>query len=129
MKKDSINYFMVGLFVLGGLALLFVLLFKVTGIQSDSDKYFIELNNVTGIKEGIVVTYRGYGIGEVSDIGPVVKLGKTSYRMEILIKSGWKIPQDSTAQIVMPAIISDKQIIFIRDGHRRCCLQGILYKA
>lgn len=110
MKKDSINYFMVGLFVLCGLVLLLVMLFKITGIQSDSDKYFIELNNVTGIKEGIVVTYRGYEIGAVSDIEPLVNMGKTSYRMSVLIKSGWKIPQDSTAQIVMPAIISDKQI-------------------
>lgn len=110
MKKDSINYFMVGLFVLSGLVLLFVMLLKITGIQSDSDKYFIELDNITGIKDGIVVTYRGYEIGAVSDIEPLVYMGKTSYRMSVLIKSGWKIPQDSIAQIVMPAIISDKQI-------------------
>lgn len=110
MKKDSINYFMVGLFVIGGLLLLFIMLFKITGIQSDSDKYYIELNNVTGIKEGIVVTYRGYEIGAVSNLEPVVKSGKTSYRLVLLIKSGWKIPSNSTAQIVMPAIISDKQI-------------------
>lgn len=110
MKKDSINYFMVGLFVLSGFVLLFVMLLKITGIQSDSDKYYVELNNVTGIKDGIVVTYRGYEVGAVSDIEPVVNMGKTSYRMELLIKSGWSIPKDSTAQIVMPAIISDKQI-------------------
>lgn len=110
MKKDTVNYFMVGVFLIGGLILLFVMLLKITGMQSDSDKYYIELNNVTGLKEGIVVTYNGYAVGAVSEIKPVVNNTKTSYRLEALIKSGWKIPADSTAQIVMPAIISDKQI-------------------
>ena len=110
MKKDSINYFMVGLFVLFGLVLFFVMLLKITGLESDSDEYFVELSNVTGIKEGIVVTYNGYEVGVVSALKPVVINHKTNYSLSVLIKSGWQIPSDSTAQIVMPAIISDKQI-------------------
>jgi len=110
MKKENINYFMVGLFVLLGFILLLAILFKITGGQSDSDEYFVEFNNVTGIKDGIVVTYGGYAIGGVAGVEPIFNAGKTIYRLTLWVKSGWKIPADSTAQIVMPAIISDKQI-------------------
>jgi len=110
MKKDNINYFMVGMFVIAGMLLLFVMLFKITGELADSDEYFVVFNNVTGIKDGITVTYGGYAIGSVTDVKPVFNDGKTRYQLKINIKSNWKIPQDSTAQVVMPAIISDKQI-------------------
>jgi len=110
MKKENINYLMVGLFVLAGLLLLFIMLFKITGGQSNSDEYYVEFDNVTGIKDGIVVTYGGYAIGAVNGVEPVFNSGRTVYKLSLLVKSDWNIPADSTAQIVMPAIISDKQI-------------------
>jgi len=110
MKKENINYLMVGLFVLAGMLLLFIMLFKITGGQSNSDQYYVEFDNVTGIKDGIVVTYGGYAIGAVNGVEPVFNSGRTVYKLSLLVKSDWKIPTDSTAQIVMPAIISDKQI-------------------
>ncbi|VAW66984.1 hypothetical protein MNBD_GAMMA09-1447 [hydrothermal vent metagenome] len=110
MKKDNINYFMVGLFVIAGLLLLFVMLFKITGNQSDNDKYYVVFDNVTGIKDGIVVTFGGYAIGLVNGVEPLPVDNNIRYRVSLLIKSGWKIPEDSKAKIVMPAIISDKQI-------------------
>lgn len=110
MKKENTNYFMVGLFVLAGLALLFIMLFKITGGQSNADEYFVEFDNVTGIKDGIVVTYGGYAIGAVNGVEPVFNSGKTVYKLSLWVKANWRIPDDSSAQIVMPAIISDKQI-------------------
>ena len=110
MKKENTNYFMVGLFVLAGLLLLFVMLFKLTGGNTDLDEYYIEFDNVTGIKDGVVVTYSGYAIGSVIGVEPVFKSNKIVYRLMIGVKSNWKIPDDSVAQIVMPAIISDKQV-------------------
>jgi len=110
MKKENTNYLMVGLFVLTGLLLLFIMLFKITGGQSNSDEYFVKFDNVTGIKDGIVVTYGGYAIGAVNGVEPVFNSGKTIYKLSLLVKANWRIPDDSTAQIVMPAIISDKQI-------------------
>jgi len=110
MKKEKTNYFMVGLFVIAGFLLLFVMLFKITGGQSDSDEYYVVFDNVTGIKDGIVVTYSGYAIGAVNGVEPIFNNGKTVYKLTMWVKSGWQIPKDSSAQIVMPAIISDKQI-------------------
>jgi len=110
MKKENVNYFLMGMFVLVGFILLFTMLFKITGGQSDVDEYFVEFDNVTGIKNGIVVTYGGYAIGAVKGVEPVFYAGKTVYRLSLWVKAGWKIPVDSRAKIVMPAVISDKQI-------------------
>jgi len=110
MKKENTNYFMVGLFVISGFLLLFIMLFKITGDQSDADEYFVEFTNVTGIKDGVVVTYGGYAIGAVNNVEPLLENGQMRYKLSLAVKSGWRIPADSSAQIVMPAIISDKQI-------------------
>jgi phospholipid/cholesterol/gamma-HCH transport system substrate-binding protein len=110
MKKENTNYFMVGLFVISGFLLLLIMLFKITGNQSDADEYFVEFSNVTGIKDGVVVTYGGYAIGAVNNVQPLLENGQMRYKLSLGVKSGWRIPADSSAQIVMPAIISDKQI-------------------
>lgn len=110
MKKDNINYVMVGLFVLIGFVLLFVMLLKVTGEQSGSDEYFVEFSNVSGIKDGVIVSYGGYAIGSVNHVEPVIEDGQTRFRLALWIKPDWRIPEDSRARIVMPALIADKQI-------------------
>ena len=122
MKKENTNYFMVGLFVILGFLLLFAMLFKITGDQSDADEYFVEFTNVTGIKDGVVVTYGGYAIGAVNNVEPLLENGQMRYKLSLAIKSGWRIPADSSAQIVMPAIISDKQIE-ITQGQAKKSLQ------
>lgn len=110
MKKDNINYFMVGLFVLAGFVLLFVMMLKITGEQTGADEYFVEFSNVSGIKDGVVVSYGGYAIGSVNHVEPVIEDGQTRYRLALWLKPGWRIPVDSRARIVMPALIADKQI-------------------
>ncbi|RDH84627.1 MAG: hypothetical protein DIZ80_03930 [endosymbiont of Galathealinum brachiosum] len=124
MKKENTNYFMVGIFVLTGLIMLFVMLYKITGGQSESDEYFVEFNNVTGIKDGIVVTYGGYAIGAVKGVEPIFDTNKTVYKLTLWVKSDWKIPADSTAQIVMPAIISDKQIEITQGSSKKYLSPG-----
>ncbi len=110
MKKDNINYFMVGIFVITGLLVLFFMLFKLTGNQNSADEYFVVFDNVSGMKNGIVVTYNGYAIGLVKGIEPVFVDNITRYKLILHVKSRWPIPEDSQAKIVMPAIISDKEI-------------------
>lgn len=110
MKKDNINYFVVGLFTLAGLLLLFYMLLRISGDYTAADIYYVEFDNVTGVKDGVVVTYNGYEIGSVDSLQPVMHEGQVRYRLKLLVKSGWKIPQDSVASIVMPAVIADKQI-------------------
>ena len=129
MKKENTNYFMVGVFVLVGFIILLVMLYQITGGQSDSDEYYVEFNNVTGIKDGIVVTYGGYAIGAVKGVEPVFNTSKTVYKLTLSVKSDWKIPDDSTAQIVMPAIISDKQIEITQGNSKQYLSPGDTLKS
>ncbi len=101
---------MVGSFVLIAMLLLLAMLFRITGAHTDADNYYVVLSKITGIKDGAAVTYGGYQIGKIDHVEPVFESDKTTYRINIKIKSGWEIPQDSVAEIAMPGIISDKQI-------------------
>lgn len=110
MKQDHINYLAVGIFVLACLLVLMVTLYRISGSSSNADEYFVELQNVSGIRTGSPVTYAGFQIGQLADIVPVRGQGKTRYRLQLLIKSGWTIPVDSTATIVTPGLLAEKQL-------------------
>lgn len=110
MKKDNINYLMVGSFVLAMLILLVVTLYKITGRGANSDTYYVHFKNVNGIREGTVVTYGGFQIGQLLGISPMREEGKTKYKLELGIRPDWDIPTDSVARIVSPGLLSDSQI-------------------
>lgn len=110
MKQDTINYFSVGLFVIGALLVLIIGLYLITGRGSSADDYYVELKNVSGIRAGSPVTYAGFQIGQLLDIDPVRANGATRYRLLLQVRSGWKIPEDSVAQIVSPGLLAEKQI-------------------
>lgn len=110
MKKDHINYFAVGLFVLLMLGILLAMLYRVTGQQAGAQTYYVVFDQITGVKRGTAVTYGGFPIGLLSEIEPVIENNRTRYRMHIQVRGDWKIPDDSVAQIVMPGIIADRQI-------------------
>lgn len=110
MKQDHINYFAVGLFVLITLLVLMVVMYRITGQSANVDEYFVELHNVTGIRTGSPVSYSGFQIGQLGDITPVRSHGQTRYRLQLLVKADWPIPADSTATIVTPGLLAEKQI-------------------
>jgi len=110
MKQDNINYFSVGLFVFATIVVLLFGLYNITGSSTDTDDYFVELRNVTGIRTGSPVTYAGFEVGKLADIEPVRDKGATIFRLRLAIRSGWNIPKNSTAQIVTPGLLSEKRI-------------------
>lgn len=118
MKQDHINYFAVGLFVLLSLLALMVVVYRITGRSTNVDEYFVELHNISGIRTGSPVTYAGYQIGQLGNIAPVREKGRTRYRLQLLVKSGWEIPRNSTATIVTPGLLAEKQIN-ISEGNSR----------
>lgn len=115
MRRDNVNYFLVGLSTLGALGLLLVLLYKVTGRVGDTEPYHVWYDNVTGVGEGSLVTYEGYRIGYVDRIEPDQSTSPTRYRVILRIRSDWKIPRDSRARIVASGLLSDT-VIDIREG-------------
>ncbi|MGD8782991.1 MAG: MlaD family protein [Thioalkalispiraceae bacterium] len=110
MKQDNINYFAVGLFVIAAGLILLIALFQITGRGADADDYFVELENVAGIRSGSPVTYAGFEIGQLVDIEPVRTNRQTRYRLHLQVKANWPIPTDSVAQIVTPSLLGEKQI-------------------
>lgn len=122
MKKDNINYFAVGIFVLTIMLVLFGMFYRVTGQVAGAEDYYVVFDKITGVKRGAAVTYSGFPIGHLDDVEPLIEAGKTRYRLHLQIKGGWRIPEDSIAQIIMPGIIADKQIE-ITEGQSQALLQ------
>ena len=110
MKRDNINYLMVGSFVLAMLLLLFFSLFKITGQSGNFDDYFLHLDNITDVTPGAAVTYSGYRIGTLINIQPLREGNKTVYRLTLGIKKDWSIPTDSYARVITPNVLAKKQI-------------------
>ena len=117
MRRDNVNYFLVGLSTLSALVLLLVLLYRVTGRVGDTETYHVWYDNVTGLGAGSLVTYEGFRIGYVDRIEPRQEAG-TRYRVVLRIRSDWKIPRDSRARILASGLLSDT-VIDIREGRSR----------
>ena len=106
MKRENINYIVVGSFVLIVVACFFAFLYQITGNTGPTDKYYVTYNNVTGIKFGTPVSFEGYQVGQVEEITPVRLESKTSYRLVLSIKQDWPIPGDSIAKIVASGLLA-----------------------
>lgn len=116
MKRDNINYTLTGVFVVSiGFALLIVLYF-LTGRVSDADKYYTVLDDVSGINNGTAITYKGYKVGQLTEMRPVFKNNITRFELTLSVKSGWVIMQDSTIMITKTGMLSDSQLN-IDEGH------------
>lgn len=110
MKRDTINYFVVGVFVLTLFVLFLLVLYRITGSTGATDEYYISYDNVSGIKFGTPVLYEGYQIGQVEDIKPEFLAGDTHYRLTVSIKKGWKIQQDCVARVQASGLLSTVSI-------------------
>jgi len=106
MKRENINYLVVGVFVLTMLAVFLVVLYKITGRTGPTDEYYVNYSNVTGIKYGTPVLYEGFQIGQVEKIEPVRDQERTRYRLTLSIVKDWNIPSDSIASVIASGLLS-----------------------
>ena len=110
MKRDQVNYLVVGVFVLAiGVAFLW-LLYRLTGSTGPSDHYVVYYNNVAGIKFGTGAFYEGYQIGQVETITPERTTHGMHYKVDLSVTKDWQIPQDSVARIVASGLLSGVSI-------------------
>ncbi|MDT8388543.1 MAG: MlaD family protein [Thiogranum sp.] len=115
MKREAVNYFYVGLFVLGGAALLLYILFRIGNGSAETEPYYTLYRNVSGLSSGTTVTYEGYPMGYIGGIEPQRSEQGIRYRIELRLDSGWKIPADSVAHIHAEGLLSNT-VINISDG-------------
>ena len=110
MRQDNINYLLVGSLVLSMASLLGFVHLYLSGDNQSTDRYYTTYNNISGITEGTNVTYGGYQIGKVNDISYIQNNGKTSFKLSLDVIEGWRIPKDSTANIVSSGLLADNSI-------------------
>jgi phospholipid/cholesterol/gamma-HCH transport system substrate-binding protein len=106
MKRDTINYSVVGAFVLLMGAGFLVLMYAITGRSGPTDSYYTYYNNVGGVKFGTGVFYEGYRVGQVEAVEPEGAGAGLRYKLELSVIKGWGIPSDSVARIVAGGLIS-----------------------
>ncbi|MDH5517613.1 MAG: MlaD family protein [Gammaproteobacteria bacterium] len=110
MKQDTINYTLVGSFVVSISIVLLVVLYLLTGRVANSDNYYTVLDNVEGINNGSAVTYNGYKIGQLTDITPAFENNRTRFKLTLSIKAGWRVTADSTIMVTKSGLLSDAKL-------------------
>ena len=110
MKRDNVNYLVVGTFVLIMLGTFFTFMYFVTGRTGPAEHYFVRYKNVSGLKFGTGVFYEGYHVGQIEKIVPAPASTGMEYVLTLSIARDWKIPDDSVAHIMSSGLISAVQI-------------------
>ncbi|MEZ5483621.1 MAG: MlaD family protein [Lysobacteraceae bacterium] len=122
MKRDNINYVLVGVVVAAALALLLMTLAAITGRGGEASEYHAYYDNVTGLGYGAPVFYEGFRIGQVDGIEPDRRDGRTRYRVDFSVREDWQIPDDSVARLVSQGLLADVSI-GIHEGESRQMLK------
>ena len=122
MKRETINYFAVGLFVLAGMAILLSVLYRISSRAGDHDIYYTYYSNVAGLSSGTLVTYEGYVFGRVGDIEPMRGEQGMRYQVELRVRKEWRIPQDSVARIYSDGLLADT-VVEIDEGDSQAFLK------
>lgn len=115
MRRDNVNYVLVGITVLAALGLLIATLLAITGRGGAAHRYSIELAHVGGLGYGAPVFYEGFRIGQVDEILPRRTPEGTRYTVEVSIREDWQIPDDSVASRQASGLLAD-MAIGIREG-------------
>lgn len=115
MKRDNVNYVLVGVAVLVALGLLLATLVAITGRGGAATRYYVQFANVAGLGFGAPVYYEGFRIGQVTDIVPLRDGGRTRYRVVLALREDWPIPDDSIAQKQASGLLAD-MAVGIREG-------------
>ncbi len=119
MKDSRTNYVVVGAFVLLMLGGLVVALALLTGRTGPTEPYYTVYDNVGGLKFGTQVLFEGYPVGQVESVQPLrTEDGRTRFRVNLAVQSGWPIPADSLAQIAASGLLA-AVTIDIRGGDSR----------
>ena len=118
MKRDSVNYVLVGVVVVAAFAVLLVALALITGRSGASSDYYTHYKNVTGLRFGAPVFYEGYRIGQVGSITPQRDANGTRYKVELSVRRDWAIPKDSLARLTSTGLLADVAI-GISEGHSK----------
>lgn len=115
MKRDNVNYVLVGAAVVLAFGGLLAVLFAITGRGGGAVSYRVDYDNVTGLAQGAPVFYEGYRIGQVAEIVPLRGSDGVRYRVELAVREDWPLPDDSIARLQSSGLLADVSVA-IREG-------------
>ncbi len=129
MKRDSVNYVLVGAVVAAAFVLLIASLVIITGRSGASSDYVAHYRNVTGLRYGAPVFYQGYRIGQVSAIDPERGSGadgklSTRYKVTLAVRRDWPMPKDSVARLTSTGLLADVAIGIDEGASREIAAPG-----
>jgi len=124
VKRDTINYFVVGVFVIVLFIVFLLVINRLTGSSGDTDEYSVYYENVTGMKYGTPVLFEGFQIGQVEEILPEFEDGYVSYRLRLSVIEDWKIQSDAVAKIVSSGLLSAISIDIKQGGSSQTLTPG-----
>jgi phospholipid/cholesterol/gamma-HCH transport system substrate-binding protein len=110
LRRDTVNYTLVGAVVLAAIVLLLVGLALITGRSGATTGYVVRYRNVTGLRYGAPVFYQGYRVGQVDGITPERTADGTRYKVDLAIRRDWPIPKDSPAHLQSTGLLADVSV-------------------
>lgn len=106
MRSSRINYVLVGSFAIAMAVALLVCVAVLSGRTGPRDRYFAGFDNVTGVVPGTQVLFEGYPVGQVERCELAPQPAAKRFRVEMSVRRGWPIPEDSVARIVEPGLLA-----------------------
>jgi phospholipid/cholesterol/gamma-HCH transport system substrate-binding protein len=98
MRDERRNYLVAGGFVVAMLVALLVWIALLSGRMWGADPYHVHFARVHGLAAGTKVFFDGYPVGRIERIA--VDEENRRFRVDLRIRDGWKVPQDSRAQVL-----------------------------
>ncbi len=123
MKNDQRNYVIVGIFVIAMVAGVILWIAKLSGGTGATDIYRTRYDSVLGLSAGGTQVYlNGFPVGKIESIEPAEDGAEKMFLLEISVKSGWQIPDDSQAEITAAGLLSTN-VLNIRRGRSKTNLE------
>jgi phospholipid/cholesterol/gamma-HCH transport system substrate-binding protein len=125
VKNNSINYVVVGVFVIAMLAAAVTVIAALSGRTGPTDAYVTAYGDVSGIKFGTKVLYMGFPVGQVEGITPEWNSqGDLVFKLNLSVSTDWRdrIPTDSVAEIRAGGLLA-AVALDIRRGESKASLK------
>jgi phospholipid/cholesterol/gamma-HCH transport system substrate-binding protein len=114
LRDERRNYLVAGSFVLAMLVVLLVWLALLAGRPGATEPYFVVYERVHGLRSGTEIFYDGYPVGLIDGITPVETPDGRRFRVDLRIRRGWPVPEDSSARVLQG--LFSRVVVDIRGG-------------
>jgi len=114
VRDERRNALLAGGFVVAMLVALLVWIALLSGRTGATDRYFVTYERVHGLRSGTEIFFDGYPVGLIDSIAPVDGEGGRRFRVNLRIRRGWPLPEDSRARVLQGLFA--RVVVDIRGG-------------